>query len=180
MSVLQIHAKHELIHSTVEKIKCPIIHCGDSRYCICSYFSSPLLLVTGHKKCDSVLIDDKYDVFYFLVIVSKVSAFVCLAEVVLIIFVSPFCTYMHVSLVGIRGVAHIVLHRRCYSSLPRVSLRSVVCRFSSTTFLCDTILMEEEKFLYSSRLPGSHTWIASDTPVREACSSGEECGMLSD
>ena len=53
-------------------------------------------------------------------------------------------------------------------SLACVSLCSAYC--SSTTFLCDTILMEEE-LLHFPRLPNSFTWIAPDTPVREACSS---------
>ena len=80
---------------------------------------------------------------------------------------SAHCTYYNVRYTaGATAVYHVFL--------------CVVRHFSSTAFLCDTISMEEEKFLHSSRLLGSHTWIASDTPVREACSSGEECGMLSD
>ena len=51
--------------------------------------------------------------------------------------------------------------------------------FISTAFLCDTIAMEEE-FLHSPGLPDSPTWIAPDTPVREACSSDKECGIFSD
>ena len=55
----------------------------------------------------------------------------------------------------------------------------VVRHFSSTAFLCDMILMEEE-LLYSPILPGIPSWIIPDTTVRKACSSGEECGMFSD
>ena len=53
-------------------------------------------------------------------------------------------------------------------SLPCVSLCSAYC--SSTTFLCGTILMEEE-LLHSPSLPDSLTWIALDTSVHEAYSS---------
>ena len=85
----------------------------------------------------------KYDVFYLSVMTSNVLSFVCLAKVVIM---------SHLSLVGIRGVACIVLqcvlHCRRYSSL------CVVRHFSPTAFLCDTISMAEE-LLYSSRLPGS-------------------------
>ena len=79
----------------------------------------------------------KYDVFYFLVLTSNVS-FVCFGTGVSF---SP----SHVSFVGIStcGVMHIVV---CHMFL------CVLYHYSSTTFLCDMISMEEE-LLHFPRFP---------------------------
>ena len=65
---------------------------------------------------------------------TSVSAFACLAEVVVIIIICPNFLRLHVSL-GIHGVACVVLqralHLRRYSSLPRVSLHSASFQFHS-------------------------------------------------
>ena len=114
-------------------------------------FCHPKYKSVTTKGCDSVLIVTKYDVFYLLVMTSNVSSFVCFGTEG--DYFSPYCTH---------SVAHIVC------SLPRVSLCSAYC--SSTTFLCDAILMGKE-LLHSPRWPDSPTWIAPDTPVREACSN---------
>lgn len=90
----------------------------------------------------------KYYVFYLLVIISNVSSFVCLAEVVILLCL--IVLHPHGSLVRIRGVACIVLqralHPMSYSNPPHVSLRSV--SFQIHIFLV-RLDFNREELLYS-------------------------------
>ena len=143
----------------------------NSRYCICSNCVHPNYSSLATKGCDSVLIEDKYDVFYLLVMTSNdLCVGICLFGRGGGDYICPNFLRLHVSL-GIHGVACVVLqralHRWRYSSLPRVFLHSASFQFHS--FLCGTISLEEE-LLYLPRLSGSLTWIAPDTPVRKSCS----------
>ena len=144
----------------------------NSRYCICSNCVHPNYSSLATKGCDSVLIEDKYDVFYLLVMTSNdLCVGICLFGRGDGDYICPNFLCLHVSL-GIHGVARVVLqralHRWRYSILPRV-FPCIVRHFSSTAFLCGTISLEEE-LLHLPRLSGSLTWIAPDTSVRKSCS----------
>ena len=118
------------------------------------------------KECDSVLIEDKYDVFYLLVMTSNVSSFVCLAEVAVILYVSPFCVYVFLFPVVLQRA----LHSRRYSSLPRVSLRGASFQLHSFPVWHDFDGGRAPIFAKIVRQP--HL-IAPDTPAHKACSSSE-------
>ena len=124
-------------------------------YALQYMFITPKTIVIVHKKKWMT----KYDVFYLLVLTSNVSSFVCFGTGV------SFLTFLRqlFSFVGIStcGVAHIVV---CHMFL------CVLYHYSFTTFLCDTISMEEE-LLHSPRLPHSPTWIVPDTLQCAKCVS---------
>ena len=107
----------------------------NSRYCICSNCGHPNYSSLATKGYDSVLIEDKYDVFYLLVMTSNdLCVGICLFGRGGGDYICSNFLRLHVSL-GIHGVACVVLrrtlHLRRYSSLPCVSLHSASFQFHS-------------------------------------------------